>query len=73
MAKKDEKSSYKYKSRFGSHKEMIVEDTGDGEVVCEDEFGIYTTRKDRIDSGLADPNRYAESRLDKLIGSKKKD
>ena len=66
---------YPYPSRFGSHRSMIVttlsseadsinEDTG---VLClEDEFGLYFTPTNRIDSGLADPNRYTESRLNKL-------
>tara|TARA_B100002019_G_scaffold287225_1_gene298896 strand:- start:5027 stop:5239 length:213 start_codon:yes stop_codon:yes gene_type:complete len=28
-------------------------------VICEDENGYYVTYKSRIDSGLADPSRYA--------------
>ena len=32
-------------------------------VVLQDEHGYYTTEKSRIDSGLADPNRYDSSRL----------
>ena len=32
-------------------------------VLCEDEFGEYETEVWRVDSGLADPNRYAQSRV----------
>jgi hypothetical protein len=32
-------------------------------VVLEDEHGYYTTDRKRIDSGLADPNRYKGDRL----------
>ena len=45
------------KSWFGSHSEMIVEDKGDGTVVCQDDRGKYITTMSIIDSGLADPNR----------------
>jgi hypothetical protein len=31
----------------------------DNEVLCQDDSGYYVTEKNRIDSGLADPNRYA--------------
>lgn len=54
---------YKYPSYFGSHKSMVVKENLDGTVVCEDEFGEYTTEKRRLDCGLSDPNRYAEHRL----------
>jgi len=57
---------YPYPSRFGSHKSMQVDDNP---ITCKDEFGIYHTTIDRLDNGLADPNRYAESRLTKLIGN----
>ena len=60
--------SYKYPTRFGSHSSMIDEEkTGelnDGQkVVLEDEHGYYTTGRERLDSGLADPNRYKGGRL----------
>ncbi len=72
MAKEEVK--YKYKSRFGSHEEMIVErDDANGVVFCEDEFGVYRTTLDRIDSGLVDPRRYAEERLTKLLGGTKRE
>lgn len=53
------------KTPYGSHLEMIVDNSefdvtiSDREVICEDEKGFYVTLKNRIDSGLADPNRYA--------------
>jgi len=50
------------KSWFGSHSEMIVEDKGDGTVVCQDDRGKYITTMSIIDSGLADPNRYELNR-----------
>ena len=28
------------------------------DVVCKDDRGFYITKRNRIDSGLADPNRY---------------
>ena len=58
--KKEEK--YKFPSRFGTHKSMVLEETN-GVVVCEDEFGTYITSSDRIDNGLADPNRFDHRRL----------
>ena len=56
----------KYKTRFGSHREMLKEEyqesfdtlTLKDKVLCEDEFGEYETEVWRVDSGLADPNRY---------------
>lgn len=63
---------YNYPSRFGSHKSMVVKDNSDGTVVCEDEFGEYTTFTNRIDSGLSDPNRYALDRVQKLFQGKEK-
>lgn len=62
------------KTHFGSTGDMVidhtkykyVEDNGPvvinediGSVVCKDDQGFYITFKNRIDSGLADPNRYA--------------
>ena len=39
-------------------------------VVCTDEFGDYTTERGRLDSGMADPNRYASDRLEFLFRGK---
>ena len=62
---------YKYKTRSGSHREMLKEEYQESfdtlkpkdKVLCEDEFGEYETEVCRIDSGQADPNRYAQSRV----------
>jgi|TARA_R100000808_G_C2111423_1_gene125361 hypothetical protein len=51
------------KSWFGSHEEMVVEDLGDGKVICEDSRGRYITDKDRLDNGLADQNRASLKRI----------
>ena len=51
------------KSWFGSHEEMVVEDLGDGKVICEDSRGRYVTCKDRLDNGLADQNRASLKRI----------
>src|SRR5271170_3743547 len=60
-----------YPSEFGSHTSMANEeltgkiaaarqDAVDAWVVLKDERGDYATRKSRLDSGLADPNRCAD-------------
>lgn len=65
---------YPYPSRFGSHASMVInDDLIDKNVTCQDEFGEYTTQADRLDNGLADPNRYAESRLSKLFEGRTKE
>lgn len=54
-------------SPYGSHLDMVVdiESIAEGhnvpkdKVICEDERGYYVTYKNRIDSGLADPCRFA--------------
>jgi hypothetical protein len=51
------------KSWFGSHEEMVVEDLGDGKVICEDSRGRYVTHKDRLDNGLVDQNRASLKRI----------
>ena len=59
------------KTAFGSHKEMVVpcDDPNiqmlkidDNHIICKDDTGYYVTEKNRIDSGLADPNRYSNSK-----------
>ena len=71
---KDEKKDGKAKgpvfpSEFGSHAGMVnaeltekiaKQDAGDPWQILTDERGNYATRKHRIDSGMADPNRYAD-------------
>jgi len=61
---------YKYPSRFGSHSSMIDEtataELANGNlIVCADDYGTYTTERDRLDTGLADPNRYTSDRVPK--------
>jgi len=68
----ENKKLYKFPSRFGSHSSMVNEEKTStlkdtSLVVLEDEFGEYTTERNRLDSGLADPNRYALARIDKLF------
>ena len=64
----EKKVAYPYESRFGSHKKMVIEELGDGNVVCEDEFGKYQTKASSIDSGSADPNRFDLPRRKVKIG-----
>lgn len=42
-------------------------------VVLKDEFGHYVTDRSRLDNGGADPNRYAEKRLDQLFAGTQKE
>jgi hypothetical protein len=37
------------------------------EVFLQDENGLYATKKNRIDSGMSDPNRYCPTRLHKQL------
>ena len=73
---KDDKKDGKAKgpvfaSEFGSHGNMLnaelsekiaaaKQDATDPWQVLTDERGNYVTRKSRIDSGMADPNRFAD-------------
>ena len=65
------KEKYPYPSRHGSHASMTNEDKTDelealyghsDQVVLEDEKGFYITEIRRLDTGLADPNRYPSRR-----------
>jgi hypothetical protein len=62
MAKKFKKEEKKfvssYPSMFGSHKSMVVSEKGD-HVVLKDVLGEYVTLVNRLDNGMADPNRYS--------------
>jgi hypothetical protein len=60
-----------YPSDFGSHTSMInaelnekiaaaKQDANDPWQVLTDERGNYATQKHRLDTGMADPNRYAD-------------
>lgn len=67
-----------YPSLYGSHSSMIDESktaelNNDKLVVLKDNYGYYTTERSKLDSGLADPNRYRTERLEKLFGKKDKD
>jgi hypothetical protein len=60
--------SYKYKTRYGSHTDMIDEKktselNNENLVVLLDEHGYYITERIRLDSGLADPKRHDGRRL----------
>ena len=60
--------SYKYKSRFGSHADMIDEErtselNDEKLVVLHDEHGYYITERTRLDNGLADPKRSDGRRM----------
>jgi hypothetical protein len=58
-----------YPTEFGSHASMVhaelkvaesKQDAADPWQILTDERGNYATRKSRIDSGMADPNRCAD-------------
>jgi hypothetical protein len=74
----NEKNKLGYPSLYGSHSSMIDEAktselNNNKLVVLKDNYGYYTTERSRLDSGLADPNRYRVERLEKLFGKKDKD
>lgn len=57
------------KTHFGSDSTMVVDlskyktiSLNADEVVCKDDRGFYITQKNRINSGLADPNRHTNSK-----------
>jgi hypothetical protein len=43
---------------YGSHSSMIKSQINDTLFLLSDDLGDYETTKDRIDSGMADPNRW---------------
>lgn len=67
------------KTHFGTTADMVVDHSNiafennptieDNQVVCKDDNGYYITFKNRVDSGLADPNRYNNTKS-RLIVSK---
>ena len=62
--KKDEKFKMEYPSQYGSHASMIDEEETEKlsdktKVACRAEKGLYITERNRLDNGLADPNRYS--------------
>jgi hypothetical protein len=57
------------KTHYGSDSTMIVDlsqykpiSINTDEVVCKDDRGFYITKKNRINSGLADPNRHSDEK-----------
>lgn len=54
------------KSPYGSHKSLVIErddvNLEPDEVLCKDERGVYKTSSNRLDNGLADPNRWSPNR-----------
>ena len=70
-AAKGKEKAPTFPSDFGSHASMTdadlnaqiaeaKQDATDPWVILKDERGDYATRKSRLDSGLADPNRFAD-------------
>jgi hypothetical protein len=68
------------KTHFGSTSDMIIDHSQylfsgnpvnlkDNEVICKDDRGFYLTSKNRIDSGLADPNRYSNQTSRLILAS----
>lgn len=60
-------------SWFGSHESMVVDHSevqiggqdvklSEDQVLCKDDNGYYITEKKKINSGIADPNRYSNRR-----------
>jgi hypothetical protein len=59
------------KTPYGSTSDMLIDPNNytledgnpvtvaENEVICKDDRGFYITFKNRVDSKLADPNRYA--------------
>lgn len=71
------KEDYPYPSKYGSHSSMINEEetaklTDANLVVCSDETGNYTTSRERLDTRLADPNRYHSDRFVNFFQKEKK-
>lgn len=57
------------KTAYGSTSDMVVDLTKykdlliqEDETVCKDDKGFYITKKNRINSNIADPNRYANEK-----------
>ena len=77
--KKDKTKAPTFPSAFGSHASMVSaelnekvaaakQDAGDPWQILTDERGNYATRKSRLDTHMADPNRFADADVrDKLI------
>ena len=73
QAKKEKEIKSAYPSDYGSHVSMVDKEatkklnediefddlSGTDSVVIDTDTGSYTTSKNRLDTGLADPNRYS--------------
>jgi hypothetical protein len=67
IPKHDSGKTVTTKTYFGSDSSMVVQDDDiikglnltKEQVVCKDDVGYYITTTKHLDSGLADPNRYA--------------
>lgn len=68
------------KTHYGSDSSMVVDlsqykpiSINTDEVVCKDDRGFYITKKNRINSGLADPSRHSDEKarvtLEELVSS----
>lgn len=71
IPKHDSGKTITTKTYFGSDSSMVIPKDDeilkgvtltDGQVVCKDDSGYYVTTLNHIDSGLADPNRYANKK-----------
>jgi hypothetical protein len=68
--KHDTGSKITTKTPYGTTSDMVVTDENilsslemaEGTVLAKDDIGYYFTPANRVDSKLADPNRYTESR-----------
>ena len=68
------------KTHFGSTADMVVDHSNfknitlnEGQVLCKDDIGYYVTLLNRINNGLADPNRYANTSQRLEIEEEKKE
>lgn len=71
------KEDYPYPSRFSSHASMVDDEAtalmnDENHIVCKDEYGSYITLRERLDSGIADPNRYTAARFSDFLKKEKK-
>ena len=71
VPKHDSGSTITTKTFFGSDSSMVVPNDDDAlkgiklesdQIVCKDDKGYYVTTAKHVDSGLADPNRYANQK-----------
>ena len=71
VPKHESGTSVTTKTFFGSDSSMVVSNDDEmlkgitlasDQVVCKDDKGYYITNSKHVDSGLADPNRYANQK-----------